>query len=188
MSRSARLCILVGLAAAVLGRVSPARAQDAGPNAQVSAYGGNASAADDAGSPLLPPDTFAVGGEGSGSETNAGHEPGDGTEADAPSASQTGLHAVDAPTTGSDLGAMLVEMLLVLVAVCLLAYAALRWGLTRLAGFDDTDDGPIELVARRQLGADRAISVVRIGSQTLIVGESDAGLTRLGELEDENEM
>jgi flagellar biogenesis protein FliO len=178
MRRSARLCILVGLAAVVLGRVSPLRAQDADSAAPVPSTERDATAADDTGPSLLGPDVFGSGGSARG----------DGTGADGPSYSQSGVRPADPPTTGSDLGAMLLEMLLVLAAVCLLAYVALRWGLERIAGLGATEDGPIELVARRQLGADRAISVVRIGSQTLIVGESDAGITRLGELDDDSEM
>ncbi len=184
MSRPARLCIIVGLAALVIGRVSPVRAQDAGSTAPAPSSDGDTNAADHAGPALLAPDTFGPADEANRSEASTGSGPGDGAVTSGMPDSQTGLQSVDAPTTGSDLGAMLVEMLLVLAAVCLLAYAALRWGLTRIAGLGDTDDGPIELIARRQLGADRAISVVRIGSQTLIVGESDAGLTRLGELDD----
>jgi hypothetical protein len=188
MSRSARLCIIVGLAAMVLGRVSPVRAQDAGSTAPAPSHNGHGSASDDADLLPLAPDTFAVTDEVGGSDTPAESEPGDGAATPGPPDSQTGLRSIDAPTTGSDLGAMLVEMLLVMAAVCLLAYVALRWGLKRIAGLGDADDGPIELVARRQLGADRAIAVVRIGSRTLIVGESDAGLTRLGELDEDSEM
>mgnify|MGYP006300920393 CR=1 FL=1 len=93
---------------------------------------------------------------------------------------------IEPPTTGTDFGSMLIEMLLVLAAVCLLAYAVLRWGVGKLVGGDTTSDGPIEILERQPLGPDRSIVVVRIGSKTLVVGSSEAGMTRLGELDGED--
>ena len=80
---------------------------------------------------------------------------------------------------------MLLEMLVALAVVCLLAYAALRWGLGRLGGRGEADDGAIDIIARRAIGPDRAILVVRIGPKTLIIGDTESGMTRLGELDAE---
>ncbi len=73
----------------------------------------------------------------------------------------------------------LIEAGLTLLAVVALAvvvlYAARRAGIGRTGG-------PLELTGRLPLDARRAIYLVRIGSKTLVVGASEAGLTRLGEL------
>jgi flagellar biogenesis protein FliO len=94
----------------------------------------------------------------------------------------------DGPTPATNtpsLGSMLVEMLVALAVVCLLAYAALRWGLGRLGGRGEADQGAIDIIARRAIGPDRTILVVRVGPKTLIVGETESGMTRLGELDAE---
>ncbi|MBX3182828.1 MAG: flagellar biosynthetic protein FliO [Polyangiaceae bacterium] len=74
----------------------------------------------------------------------------------------------------------LIEAGITLLAVVALAvvvlYAARRAGIGRAGG-------PLELTGRLPLDARRAIYLVRIGSKTLVVGASEAGLTRLGELD-----
>ena len=75
-------------------------------------------------------------------------------------------------------------MLLALVAVCLVAYALLKWGLAGLLGTDHPDDGPIDVLARKPIGPDTTILVVRVGPEVLILGNTDAGLNRLGELDE----
>lgn len=87
------------------------------------------------------------------------------------------------PRTG--LGGMLIKMLLSVAAVCLIAYAVLKWGVSRLVGGHTEKDGPIEVLARRPLGPDSTILVVQVGPRVLIVGDADGGMTRLGELDDQ---
>ena len=89
------------------------------------------------------------------------------------------------PTTGTDLGARLLQMLLVLAAVCALAYAVLRWGVRGLVGADTDPDGPIHVLARQRIGSERTILVVRVGPRALVLGDTDAGLTRLDTLDGE---
>ncbi|MFB6372187.1 MAG: FliO/MopB family protein [Bradymonadaceae bacterium] len=93
--------------------------------------------------------------------------------------------SVDPPTTGTDLGGRLLQMLLVLAGVCALAYAVMRWGIRSLVGAGPGTDGPIEVLARRRIGTDRAILVVRVGPRALVLGDADDGLTHLDSLEDD---
>ncbi len=82
-----------------------------------------------------------------------------------------------------DYGWMLVRMVLVLGAVCALAWVLLRWGLKRLAPMQGDQQGNLEVVDRLGVGSGRAILVVRAGEEYLLVGSSEAGLERLGRLE-----
>ncbi|MBM4361432.1 MAG: flagellar biosynthetic protein FliO, partial [Deltaproteobacteria bacterium] len=43
--------------------------------------------------------------------------------------------------------------------------------------------GPLELVATLPLGGRRAVHLIRVEGRVLVVGASEAGLTRLGEVE-----
>lgn len=56
-----------------------------------------------------------------------------------------------------------------------LSFAARRAGAGRVLG-------PVELVARLPLEPRRTVYVVRIADQVLVLGSSDAGLIKLGEL------
>jgi flagellar protein FliO/FliZ len=73
----------------------------------------------------------------------------------------------------------LLETLVTLVAVCALAFVVLvgarRLGIGRASG-------SIRLVGQLPLDARRAIYLVRIGEQVLVVGASEGGLTKLGEV------
>jgi flagellar biogenesis protein FliO len=69
---------------------------------------------------------------------------------------------------------LLVLLVVVLLAVALL-YAARRAGVGQAVG-------PVELLARLPLEARRSVYVVRIVDQVLILGASEAGLEKLGEL------
>ena len=73
----------------------------------------------------------------------------------------------------------LVETFVTLVVVCALAfvvlYGARRLGIGRASG-------SIKLVGQLPLDARRAIYLVRIGQSVLVVGASEGGLTKLGEL------
>lgn len=67
-------------------------------------------------------------------------------------------------------------LLLVLVALAaLVLYAARRAGVGRALG-------PVEVLARLPLEPRRTIYVVRVLDQVLIIGSSEAGLARLGQL------
>jgi flagellar protein FliO/FliZ len=79
----------------------------------------------------------------------------------------------------SSYGAYLLQTLLLLVAVSALAvvvlFSAKKLGIGR-------PDGPIELVGRLPLDARRAVYLVKVGAEVLVVGASEAGLTKLGEM------
>jgi flagellar biogenesis protein FliO len=80
---------------------------------------------------------------------------------------------------GSPLGDYLIQSVVVLLVILVLAavvlLAARRTGLGRALG-------PVEVLARLPLEARRSVYVVRIVDQILILGSSEAGITRLGEL------
>lgn len=80
---------------------------------------------------------------------------------------------------GSPLGDYLIQSAVVLLVILVLAavvlLAARRNGLGRALG-------PVEVLARLPLEARRSVYVVRILDQILILGSSEAGITRLGEL------
>src|SRR6185295_11350711 len=75
--------------------------------------------------------------------------------------------------------AYLVETFVTLLVVCVLAfvvlYGARRLGIGRARG-------PIELVGQLPLDARRAIYLVRVGAQVIVVGASESGFTKLGEV------
>lgn len=77
------------------------------------------------------------------------------------------------------LATYLVETFVTLVAVIAIAILVLvgarRLGVGR-------PHGPMRLVGRMPLDARRAIYLVQVGGQVLILGASEAGLTKLGEL------
>lgn len=79
----------------------------------------------------------------------------------------------------SPLADYLLESAAVLVVViglgALVLHAARRAGVARSAG-------PLELLARLPLEARRSVYVVRVLDQVLILGASEAGLSKLGEL------
>lgn len=73
----------------------------------------------------------------------------------------------------------LVETFVTLLVVCGLAfvvlYGARRLGIGRARG-------PIKLVGQLPLEARRSIYLVRVGEQVIVVGASEAGFTKLGEI------
>jgi flagellar protein FliO/FliZ len=79
----------------------------------------------------------------------------------------------------SPVGVYFIETLVALtavVALCVLVlYGARRLGVGRPVG-------PIELLGRLPLEARRSIYLVRVVDQVLIIGASEAGLRKLGEL------
>ncbi len=79
----------------------------------------------------------------------------------------------------SPLASYLVETLVTLVVVIALAilvlYVARRAGVGR-------PSGPLRLVGRLPLEARRAVYLVRVGRTIYVLGSSEAGLKKLGEL------
>lgn len=80
------------------------------------------------------------------------------------------------------LATYVVETVVTLVAIAALAvavlYGARRVGIGRPAG-------PLQLVGRLPLDGRRAVYLVRVGKTVYVVGASEAGLSKLGELDDE---
>jgi flagellar biogenesis protein FliO len=79
----------------------------------------------------------------------------------------------------SPLGAYVVESIVTLLGVILLAvlvlYGARRLGVGR-------PQGPLQLLGRLPLDARRAIYLVKVGKLVYVVGASEGGLVRLGEV------
>ncbi len=71
----------------------------------------------------------------------------------------------------------LVTLLGVIALAVLVLYGARRLGVGRPAG-------PVALVGRLPLDGRRAIYLVRVGKTVYVVGASEAGLAKLGELSD----
>ena len=75
--------------------------------------------------------------------------------------------------------AYLVETFVTLAVVCGIAFAVL-YGARRLGV--GRARGPIELVGQLPLDARRGIYLVKIGAQVIVVGVSEGGMTKLGEM------
>jgi flagellar biogenesis protein FliO len=73
----------------------------------------------------------------------------------------------------------LLETLLTLAVVCTAAFAVL-YGARRLGV--GRPNGPVTLAGHLPLDGRRAIYLVRVGEQVFVVGASEAGLTKLGEI------
>jgi len=79
------------------------------------------------------------------------------------------------PATAYFVQAMVTVLAIVALAVLVL-YGGRRLGLGRASG-------PLELLGRLPLEARRAVYLVRVGKVVYVVGASEGGLTRLGELD-----
>jgi flagellar protein FliO/FliZ len=79
----------------------------------------------------------------------------------------------------SPLGHYVVETLVTLLAIVALAVVVLVGA--RKAGMGRSG-GPLELVGRLPLDARRAVYLVRVGSTVYVVGASEAGIAKLGEV------
>jgi flagellar biogenesis protein FliO len=79
----------------------------------------------------------------------------------------------------SPLASYVVQTVITLVGIILLAwlvvYAARRSGFSRAGG-------PLELLGRLPLDGRRAVYLVRVDKTVYVLGGSDAGLTKLGEV------
>lgn len=73
----------------------------------------------------------------------------------------------------------LLETLLTLGIVCVAAFAVL-YGAKRLGV--GRPSGPVTLAGHLPLDGRRAIYLVRVGAQVFVVGASEAGFTKLGEI------
>src|SRR5438093_13707437 len=73
----------------------------------------------------------------------------------------------------------LVETFVTLVVVCLLAFVVL-YGARRLG--IGRPRGPIALVGQLPLDARRAIYLVKVGANVIVVGASEGGFTKLAEM------
>src|SRR5579864_8539736 len=73
----------------------------------------------------------------------------------------------------------LLETLVTLVAVCGLAFLVL-WGGRRLGL--GRPSGPLELLGHLPLDARRAVYLVQVGDRVFVVGVSEGGFTKLGEI------
>jgi flagellar protein FliO/FliZ len=73
----------------------------------------------------------------------------------------------------------IVQTTVTLLAVCALAFVVL-YGARRLG--IGRPRGPIELVGLLPLDARRSIYLVKVAGQVIVVGASEAGFTKLGEI------
>ena len=92
--------------------------------------------------------------------------------------------SVDAPIFPAAVGpysSYLVETFVTLVVVCGLAFVVL-YGARRLG--IGQPSGAARLVGRLPLDARRAVYLVKVGAKVLVVGASEAGLTKLGEMDE----
>jgi len=78
------------------------------------------------------------------------------------------------------LGHYVVETLVMLTGVAALAVLLLTVGRRLGVG---RPSGPLELVGRLPLDGRRAVYLVRVGETVYVVGASESGLTKLGEVE-----
>lgn len=73
----------------------------------------------------------------------------------------------------------IVQTIVTLLAVCAIAFAVL-YGARRLG--IGRPRGPIELVGLLPLDARRSIYLIKVAGQVIVVGASEAGFTKLGEI------
>ncbi len=73
----------------------------------------------------------------------------------------------------------LIETFVTLAVVCGIAFVVL-YGARRLGV--GRAQGPVELVGQLPLDARRGVYLVKIGAQVIVVGVSEAGMTKLGEM------
>jgi flagellar biogenesis protein FliO len=90
------------------------------------------------------------------------------------------------PPAPGGYGLFLFETLVILVGVCLLAYAVVRFGLRRLYDVGPMARGPLKVLARLPLEPRRSVYIIEAAGKTLLIGTSESGpMTVLGELDDE---
>ena len=76
------------------------------------------------------------------------------------------------------------RLVLALAAVCLLAWAVLRWAARRGLGVGSKPGSSLEVLERVALDPKRTLYLLRAGKRVLVVGAADgAGLQMLAELD-----
>lgn len=88
-------------------------------------------------------------------------------------------------TDATSLAVGILDGVLVLAAICILAYILLRYGLGRLRGRHAAGQ-LIRVVDRVELEPRRALYVVRVGKQAFLIGAAEGGMRRLAELDAED--
>ena len=92
----------------------------------------------------------------------------------------------DSAAVATNYGVALLQAVLALVAVCLLAWVALRWA-AKLGVGRSSKSGKIEVLERVGLDARRSLYLVRVGERVLLLGVGDgAAPVLLKELEPES--
>ncbi|MFH1132695.1 MAG: flagellar biosynthetic protein FliO [Pseudomonadota bacterium] len=79
-------------------------------------------------------------------------------------------------------GWALFRMLIVLVAVCLLAYVLLRFGLRKL-GQPAPQGTNLRIVDRCTISTGRIVCIVEVAGRYFLLGATDGGISRLAELD-----
>jgi len=79
----------------------------------------------------------------------------------------------------------MVRVLFILCAVLLLAYVAVRHWLPRLTGLRNLQSSPIQILARTPLEPKKNLYLLKVGSEVLLVGTSEAHLHFLKALDQE---
>jgi len=90
-----------------------------------------------------------------------------------------------ATVEGGGYGWALAKMLLALLAVCAIAFLALRFALRRLAGTTGARSpaGTMEVVDRCPLEGQSALWLVRVGERYLLLGSGGGTLAKVAELD-----
>jgi flagellar biosynthetic protein FliO len=102
------------------------------------------------------------------------------------SIAQTAQEVAAAEQVPGGYGEFLLTSLLVLVAVCVLAWVVLKFGLRRLyPGAKTGGAGPIKVVARLPLEPRQTLYIVEVGGKTMLLGSGDRPVSLLTELDAE---
>jgi len=89
------------------------------------------------------------------------------------------------PVPSGGFGWLLLQMILVLVAICALAYAVLRYGVRRFQAGPLGRSRGMRVVQRLGLEPRRSLYVVEIGKKYFVVGVGEGGVSLLSELDAE---
>jgi len=87
-------------------------------------------------------------------------------------------------TDATSLAVQILDGLLILAAICILTYLVLRYGLGRLRGAG-RPGGAIRVVDRVDLDGRRSLVAVRVGERAFLLGVSEAGVTKVADLDPE---
>lgn len=87
------------------------------------------------------------------------------------------------PLPDTHYGATLFRLAIVLVGVCTLAWASLRWGLRR---YHPGSTGPVHVRARVPVEPRRSILLVEVGEKVFVVASTEHGMQSLGTMKAED--